>query len=174
MAFIFSGGAANVSSSQITDGTITNADINSAAAIARTKLGDSLLLKVTKSAQQDVTASPAVLTFDTEVADTDSAFASNVYTSPRDQQVLAIVVVGLESNSSTDEVLTVSLRIGGSAVRTVETRAMDTTGHHNNISFCELLDLSTDDTVDIVISSSGTATDVLAGGAFTCFTIVGF
>lgn len=74
----------SVTSAKIADNTIVNADINSAAAIAYSKLGAIPKLRLRRAADQAVTAGQTTITWDTEDADTDGfiTVSSNTITIP--------------------------------------------------------------------------------------------
>lgn len=167
---IFTGGGSQVGSAQINDDSIVNADINSAAAIARTKLAGPLLLKVRKSANQALGVM-AVVTFDTEVVDVDNAFASNTYTSPRAQNVRIIANLHLSNAESTARFCVAELRVNGNAVRTNSTVFAGTNPSNSGITIVETLALAQGDTVDLRASSNAGSQAVVGGAAFSSLTI---
>lgn len=167
---IFQSGGSQVGSAQITDNSIVNADINSAAAIARTKLANPLLLKVRKSSNQTLGAM-AVVTFDTEVTDVDNAFASNLYTSPRAQTVKIIANLQISNAESTVRSLLAELRLNGAAIRTQGACTNGENPGQSGITIVETVTLAQNDTIDLRASSTGTSQAVVSGAAFSSLTI---
>lgn len=167
---IFQSGGASVGSAGIIDGAIVNADINAAAAIARTKLANPLLLKVTKSANQTLGAM-AVVTFDTEAIDVDAAFASNLYTSPRAQTVRIIANLHLSNAESTARFCVGEIRVNGAAVRTNSEAFGGANPSNGGITIVETVTLAQGDTVDVRASSNSTSQSVVGGAAFSSLVI---
>lgn len=161
MPVITSGGSL-VTSQSIVNGTITNEDINAGAAIAPAKLSDGLVLKVRKSSAQTLGAN-AQITFDTEVVDTLSAFASNVFTAPRAMRLLAVLNVPITTNESTIRACEAAIRVNSSALRYNGCLTGDAAGKNGGITVIELLSLAQNDTVDATVV--GTASQTAAGGS---------
>ena len=166
---IGSGGGV-VGSAQITDNSITNADINSAAVIARAKLASGLVLKVRKSAAQGLGGS-AQLTFDTEVVDSLGAFAANVFTAPRAMNVCVVLVVPITNTESTVRGVGAAIRLNGSAIRGSHGTTGDSSGDNAGVTLVEFLTLALNDTIDATAYSNSTSQTAAGGVDGTCLTV---
>jgi len=103
---------------------------------------------VRKSSTQDVSdASDTQVTFDTEVIDTDSAFASNTFTVPSGEGGKYLFNAGIRWDASADfEAIRISIRKNGASFSSCWGR----NEYYNTQQITSILDLSATDTVDIV------------------------
>ena len=170
MPVITSGGSL-VTSQSIVNGTIVNEDINVAAGIERKKLADTLLVKATHSVNQTIGTTPAVIAFDTESVDTDSAFSSNTYTAPRALRARVNVNVSTTAGGTSGDYFTVSIRVNGTPVRILNGHTGLGVGLRGGLTINEVLSLALNDTVDILISSDGASHSLIGGADGLCLTI---
>lgn len=169
----FTGGGSSVTTANIVDGTIVNNDINATAGIQRRKLESAVLVKATKSAGQALGAM-AKVTFDTEVTDTENAFAASTFTAPRAMNVLIMVVLPNDSNADTVRDGIIAIRKNGAEVRRVGSSMSGGQDHVNGGMLMEAQTLAINDTIEIYAQSAdaGDVQNIISGATGACLTII--